>query len=370
MSPAEGNGPDAPESRVGVQRRDLFVAAGTAAVAGAIGWVARGATPGGSPDVSAAEATPAPAGPLLPGITVPAVPQRYVLVTAYSFANASDDELVAAARTAIEATPDVPDDSGALTVTAGFGIERARQIWPDRCAHDDLPAFANDVDDIVRGGDLLLQVCAETAAAVIDVAASLGQALGAGARPLWSERGYRDAPTPEGTARTPIGFVDGIVNPRTREEQNAGVWTDPDRGDTFMVVRRMFIATDFLALSTAQQEHAIGRRRDTGAPLSGGDTMDDVDLLAKAPDGTLATPVHSHARRAHPANIGRGLMLRRSYGFDPPTGAGLIFVAFMADPHTFTLTQRRLDEADDLIRHTVTDASGCFFVPGHDFSTA
>lgn len=35
----------------------------------------------------------------------------------------------------------------------------------------------------------------------------------------------------------------------------------------------------------------------------------------------------------------------------------------MNDPQTFTATQRRLDEMDDLIRHTTTEASGVLFVP-------
>lgn len=36
----------------------------------------------------------------------------------------------------------------------------------------------------------------------------------------------------------------------------------------------------------------------------------------------------------------------------------------MNDPQTFVVTQRRLEEMDDLIPAMTTDASGWFFVPG------
>ncbi|WP_110589940.1 Dyp-type peroxidase [Microbacterium suaedae] len=346
-----------------IRRRDLFAAGGAAAVAGILGWGARAA---GDRGPGAAMPAPSPAGQLRAGITDPAVPQRHAIVTVFEMGGRSDDEVLAAARAVRDAAYPVPDDAGRVTLTIGFALRRARSLWPARCGADDLPSFANDADDVVTGGDLVLQVCAETASALLEVASAAARMLGSPGA-VWSERGYRDAPTEAGTSRTPVGFIDGIANPRTSEERDAGVWSDPERGDTFMVARRMTISEEFVALSRSHQEHAIGRRRGDGSPLSGGGPLDDVDLFAKSPDGALVTPLHAHARRAHPAYIGRGLMLRRSYGFDAPPGSGLLFLAFVADPETFTLTQRRLDEADDLIRHTRTNASGCFFIPGDDW---
>jgi dye decolorizing peroxidase len=210
-----------------------------------------------------------------------------------------------------------------------------------------------------------LQVCAETASGTRDATLHLLEALG-NPRLLWECSGYRDAPTSHGTARTNTGFIDGITNPRSVEEIDEGVWTDDTHHDTFVVMRRMTVDAAFGRLPVATQESAIGRHRDTGAPLSGGGAMAHVDLVAKTPDGRLLTPLASHARRAHPSNIGRPLMLRRSYSFDMEgQGTGLIFTAFLQDPQTFILTQYRLEEMDDLIAHTIADASGCFFVPGH-----
>ena len=160
-----------------------------------------------------------------------------------------------------------------------------------------------------------------------------------------------------------MGFLDGIINPRTSQLQSEGVWAGPEL-DTYVVLRRMHISADFLRQSVPEQEAAIGRKRADGTPLSGGGPMDELDLFAKSDAGRLAVPAGAHARRAHPANIGRPLMLRRSYSIDSAKGAGLLFAAYLSDPQTFVATQRRLDEQDELIKHTSTSASGCFFVPG------
>lgn len=348
--------------------------AGAAAVAGAAGWLLHGVTAGGEAPSSALPAgapAPLPSGSSstsavgIAGITYPAVPQRHVLVTVLRLPGRGAAEVLDSARQLADVPRDVPADAGEVTVTIGFSAPIARELWPDRAAlAADLPAFAGDRPDLLADGDIMLQICAETSSAVAEVHAKLLDVLGA-VGVVWSRTGYRDAPTPEGTMRTGIGFVDGIINPRSAAEQTAGVWIDGS-DDTFVVLRRMTVGGAFLSASVDEQERAIGRRRDTGAPLSGGDTMAEVDLFAKTVDGQVLTPNGSHARRAHPANIGRPLMLRRSYSFDVDGAAGVLFVAFMNDPQTFIATQRRLDEIDDLIRHTTTDATGCFFVPGAD----
>lgn len=351
----------------GPTRRGFFVgaavAAGTAVAAGATGWLLRGvdgdaSTAEGAPTASA---SPAPHADRRPGITFPDVPQRHLALRVVALDGVESAALPAlvAAASRVESPP----DAGEVTVTVGYAPVHALTLWPERAAAaSDLPAFAHDDPAIVTGGDLAVQVCAETASGARDAANAVVAALGA--RIVWQQAGYRDAPTPHGTARTSTGFIDGIVNPRTAELREAGVWTDAAHHDTHLVVRRMLISASFTAQPVAAQEQAVGRSRDTGAPLSGGGPDDEVDLFAKTADGRLLTPAASHARRAHPSHIGRPLMLRRSYSFDPPSGAGLVFIAFLSDPQTFVMTQRRMDEMDDLMAATTTDASGCFFVPG------
>lgn len=358
------------EEPSGTTRRGFFVAAGTAvgaaAVAGASGWLLRGAsgaTSEGTTPTPTASASPLSSADQRPGITHPAVPQRHLMLRVVTVEGAASADLPARVAAAVDAVGDVPADAGEVTVTVGYAPEHALALWPERAAAASaLPAFARDDPGMITGGDLAVQVCAETASGARDASDAVLAALGG--RVLWEQAGYRDAPTPHGTARTSTGFIDGIINPRTAELLAAGVWTDAEHHDTHLVVRRMHIDAAFTTRPVAEQEQAIGRSRATGAPLSGGGPDDEVDLFSKTADGRLLTPAAAHARRAHPTNIGRALMLRRSYSFDPPSGAGLVFIAFVADPQTFVLTQRRLDEMDDLLANTSTDASGCFFVPG------
>jgi dye decolorizing peroxidase len=352
----------------GPTRRGFFagaaIAAGAAAAAGATGWLLRGeqgeadAAPSPSPSP-----TPLPAADRRAGITHPAIPQRHLALRVLALDGMAASELAARVADASASAGSQPADAGEVTVTVGYAPAYALQLWPERAASASaLPSFASDDPEIETGGDLAVQVCAETASGARDAADAVAAAIGG--RVVWQQSGYRDAPSPRGTARTSTGFIDGIVNPRTAELLTAGVWTDAVHRDTHLVVRRMRISAEFTRRPVGEQERAIGRERESGAPLSGGGPDDEVDLFTKTADGRLLTPTAAHARRAHPTNIGRPLMLRRSYSFDPPEGAGLVFIAYLNDPQTFVMTQRRLEEMDDLIAATTTDASGCFFVPG------
>lgn len=356
-------------TRTGTTRRHLFLAIGGAAAAGAAGWMLRGVAAADSSSASEAPDPSAPAHPpldradLRPGITFPTIPQRYALVEVLALPGASAQDVLGRVGAALATLPAQPDDAGTVTVTFGFAAHHARELWPQRAAAaSELPAFAND-DAVVTGGDLAVQVCSETAAGAHQTAADVREALG-DATPVWRQLGVRDAPTAGGTARTAAGFIDGIINPRSADELASGVWADTRTRDTHWVLRRMHISPDFARQPVREQEQAIGRRRDTGAPLDGGAVGDQVDLFAKQPDGELITPVDAHARRANPTHLGRPLMLRRSYSIELDDGPGLLFIAFLSDPETFVLTQRRLDQQDAFIAHTRTTASGCFFVPG------
>lgn len=370
MSEQEAVDPEVAPSG-GTTRRGLFAAVGAAGAAGAAGWViGRALSQTDGPSAAAAPAADeeqdALAGHRRPGITSPAVPQRHAVVEVLALPGVSAPALLERVRVARSSLPAQTPDAGEVTVTMGFSATHAQALWPERAASaSELPSFASDAADIATGGDIAVQVCAETASAARDTAAQVRSALG-GPVPVWTQTGYRDAPTPHGTSRSGLGFIDGIMNPSTAEELDAGVWSDPRHQDTHWVLRRIRVSGEFGRLSHGQQERAVGRRRDSGAPLSGGGERDEIDLFAKESDGSLLIPADAHARRAHPAHIGRALMLRRSYSADLEGDAGLLFVAFLSDPTTFVLTQRRLDEMDALIAHTRTEASGLFFVPGDD----
>ncbi|MFG3117524.1 Dyp-type peroxidase [Streptomyces sp. NPDC048197] len=264
---------------------------------------------------------------------------------------------------------------GDLTVTIGVGPRLVRMADPALPGAADLPRFSREqIAPQARGGDLLIQICAGDPLLLPVVAAALVQQAGHRIRERWRQsarRGpnvavHKDISAP----RNLLGFIDGIVGPRTAAEHRRDLWLagpDPVAGGTIAVVRRMELDLPrFAALSVADQEAVFGRRRATGVPLSGGTAAGDPNLGAKTPDGRYLVPADAHIRRANPNVVGVGLMLRRSYSTDEPP-PGLLFISFQNDIRTFTHTLARMDDSDALLRFTTTTASATFLIlPGFD----
>lgn len=83
------------------------------------------------------------------------------------------------------------------------------------------------------------------------------------------------------------------------------------------------------------QEQTIGRRKLSGAPLTGRHEHDHVDLHAVKADGEPVIAADAHIRLAAPSTNDGERILRRGYSFtdgiDPATGeldAGLFFIPF------------------------------------------
>ncbi|MDX3311079.1 Dyp-type peroxidase [Streptomyces sp. NPDC054884] len=253
-----------------------------------------------------------------------------------------------------------------LTATLGIGPELPDRLGlraPD--ALRDLPEFPGDRLDPARcGGDVLVQLCADSADATEATAATLTRLAGDALSPRWRQAGFLP-PSPDGggTPRDLLGFKNGSANP-TAEECERWVWS----GDaTYLVVRRVHLRVeDFARLAVHRQEEIVGRRRATGAPLDGGSEHDDVDPLAKDAQGRHTTPPRSHVRVASPRLDDGARMLRRSYSYaDGPTDQGLLFLAFMRDPALFARVQRRMAAQDDLSAFTQTRGSAVAYVlPG------
>ncbi|PJJ65422.1 Dyp-type peroxidase [Compostimonas suwonensis] len=267
----------------------------------------------------------------------------------------------------------LPAGPGDLTVTVGLGPRVVALVDPGAPGSEALPLFAGDetIDPQSSGGDLLLAVYGSDPGVLAPVVEQLLTAV-PGATARWSQRLFR-GPSEGTITRNPLGFHDGVIVPRGEEELAESVWLDgPFAGGSICVIRRLRLADDvFLALSEQEQNAVIGRQKTTGAPLSGGGQRDQVDLLAKSPDGEYVTPLHSHARAAHPSFTGSGLMLRRGYAFDEGTGAdgvanaGLTFICFQNELRTFVATQHRLDETDALMSYVTPTASATFLIlPG------
>jgi deferrochelatase/peroxidase EfeB len=119
------------------------------------------------------------------------------------------------------------------------------------------------------------------------------------------------------------------------------------------------------------QEAIVGRQKGNGAPLGGGtQEFDDVDLLAKGPDGEPVLPEIAHVRLAHHSTNNGARLLRRGYNFvDGSDGlgrlnAGLFFIGYQRDPRTaFVPVQRSLARSDEMNEYTRHVSSGLFACP-------
>ncbi|MFF0724811.1 Dyp-type peroxidase [Streptomyces sp. NPDC004134] len=264
---------------------------------------------------------------------------------------------------------------GDLTVTVGVGPRLVRTAGASLPGAADLPRFSRErIAPQARGGDLLLQICADDALLLPVAAAALLDEAGDRVRERWRQSGRRGTDVPVAKGRTAprnlLGFIDGIVGPHTKAEQERDLWlAGPPAvaGGTVAVLRRMELAlTRFAALPVAEQEAVFGRRRASGAPLSGGTAASAPELGSKTPDGRYLVPADAHVRRANPTVVGVGHMLRRSYSTDEPA-PGLLFISFQNDLRTFTATLTRMDTSDALLPFTTTTAAAAFLIlPGFD----
>jgi deferrochelatase/peroxidase EfeB len=125
--------------------------------------------------------------------------------------------------------------------------------------------------------------------------------------------------------------------------------------------------TDYLA----DQQNVIGRFKVSGAPLTGQDEFDTVNLDAKNAQGKPVIPARAHIRLASPLSNSNQKILRRGYSFtdgiDQNTGlldAGLFFIAYQKDPHKqFVPIQNQLGQYDALNEYIQHTSSALFAVP-------
>jgi dye decolorizing peroxidase len=282
--------------------------------------------------------------------------------------------------------PELAGVPARLTVTVGFGMGLLEAAGLADQAPDwlveGLPAFSIDaLQDRWTGGDLLLQVAAEDPVTVSHTVGVLVHDSGPFATVRWVQSGFhRPANTaPTGiTGRNLFGQVDGTVNPKSGSEDFAQVvWMAPGsgtptwlEGGAGMVVRR--IAMDLRVwggVDARSKEESIGRRLSDGAPLTGGTEFTAPDYEAVDDNGFLVIPPTAHMRLAH-AQVPAERILRRPYNYDDgiasdgSADAGLVFVAFMADPVAqFVPIQARLAKSDVLNIWTTPIGSALFAVP-------
>lgn len=294
----------------------------------------------------------------------------------------SDDaSRLTAGRPALADTePELAATPARLTVTVGFGpglVDRvdptARPAWLAP-----LPGFS--IDRLLArwsGGDLLLEVAADDPLSIAHASRMLVKDIRRYASVRWRQDGFRNAVgsvRPGGTQRNLFGQLDGTANPEPGSEAFTRVVWGPSsapawlNGGTSYVIRRIAMNLDtWDELDRGGREQAVGRRLDSGAPLTGTSEFEAPDLNARNALGFPVISPIAHMARARSAD-GAPQIMRRGYNYDLTgaggTDAGLISGSFQADPaRQFVPIQRRLAEVDLLNVWTTPIGSAVFAVP-------
>ncbi|CAN5443734.1 Dyp-type peroxidase [soil metagenome] len=389
-----------PTGRFAVSRRRLLTGGAAALAASANPTQCRTNRPAAPDDGFGTTAEPF-YGPHQAGVTTP--PQAHALFIALdlqaSGSRSPRDTLAAvlklwsadAARLTqgepalADTEPELAYRPSRLTVTVGLGAGVFDLIGlPHRRPVAELPGFSTDqLQARWCGGDLLLQICADDPMVVAHTARVLLKNVRTMTTPRWRQAGFRNAhgaARPGGSMRNLMGQIDGTANVHDDAAFDRHVWDDGAEqpwfgGGTILVLRRIRAEMDtWDELDRTSKELAVGRRLDTGAPLTGTTEADEPDLAA-AVNGIPVIPPNAHIALARHRSDSEQF-LRRPYNYDDPpdtghtTESGLIFAAYQRDPAIqFIPVAQRLAEADALNQWVTTIGSASFAIlPGaaHD----
>lgn len=259
----------------------------------------------------------------------------------------------------------------------GFEAQKPKRLEP-------MKPFPNDrLDDKWCGGDLLLQLCANSQESVIYALRDILKYLSGQLHPVWKIDGFLPARDID-KKQTPInlfGFKDGTGNAPSTDNalMEDMVWiTDKEKepqwciGGSYQAIRLIRFALEFWDRTPLEdQENNFGRHRTTGAPIGMKHEMDDPEFKLD-PHGDRVL-FDSHMRRAEPRNTERysAKLRRRSYSYSlgltlsGQLDMGLIFISYQNNlKKGFIDTQKRLN-GEPLERYIKPFGGGYYFtLPG------
>lgn len=286
--------------------------------------------------------------------------------------------------------PEMTQTPANLTVTCGWGESFFAKIGAQK------PEWLGDVRSYTRDKlrpewgqtDVVLQICCDDQLTASHVLRHMVRSGASYADVAWVQQGFLNANGSLEDGETPrnvFGQKDGTVNPKTDADFVEQVWIEdgPFKGGTAMVVRRINMNMEtWEEVDRNAREISIGRTLDNGAPLSGTEENDPVDLEARDKYGLKAIDPTSHVARAHPpADHPEQVILRRPYNFDLApsperpgelSNSGQIFICFQKNPREqFEPIQARLDEVDQLNTWITHVGSAMYYVvPGTQGGTS
>jgi len=292
-----------------------------------------------------------------------------------------------------------PTDSGILgefiapdnlTITVSLG----KSLFDERfglAAHaprklQKMTRFPNDsLDAALCHGDLLLQICANTADTVIHALRDIIKYTPDLLSVRWKREGFISAHAARSKGKeTPInllGFKDGTANP---DSQNAAlmndvVWVQPAQdepawtaGGSYQAVRIIQFHVEFWDRTPLKEQQTIfGRDKHSGAPL-GMQHEHDVPDYSRDPDGDVIA-LDSHIRLANPRTpeTQSSLMMRRGYSYSlgvtnsGQLDMGLLFICYQHDLEKGFLTVQKRLNGEALEEYIKPIGGGYFFaLPG------